>query len=79
MKKISKLEKLRLDKGYTQEELAKKADISLEELIRYETDITYVANASAYTAVRIAQALDCIVEDLYTMQDFENVKRDIDF
>lgn len=69
MENMSKMKKLRLEKGLTQEQLFKKIDgISLRTLQRIEKD---PYNCKLETAKMIAKALDTTVDKLFF--DFEEV------
>lgn len=57
-----KLKDMRLQKGYTQEELAKKAGIAVMSYYRYEYG-ERVPNTR--TAIRIAKILNTTVEELW--------------
>lgn len=59
---ISKISIYRKSKGMTQEELAKKADVSVRALTSAENDIN---KTNMSTLKKIAKALDKSVSDLY--------------
>ena len=56
-----RMRKVRKDKGFTQESLARKANVSRSVIARYETGRTEM---SIDSLVKIANALDVKVDDL---------------
>ncbi len=57
-----KIQKLRKEMGLTQEELAKKADLSYTTLIKIESD--QVKNPTIKTIRKIAEALEVSLDNL---------------
>ena len=55
---------IRLEKGYTQEELARKIDISWRTLQKIEAG----ANTTIYVALKLKKALKCKLEDLFYLE-----------
>ena len=65
MKKKATLTQLRELRNMTQEELAFKAGITSRTLISYENDVMKLRKASYERLKRIADALDCSVDDIF--------------
>ena len=66
--KISKykscLKKIRLTRGYTQETLSQLSDVNIKSIASYEQCPEKLTNASVGTIYKLANALNCEVEDL---------------
>lgn len=60
----TRLQEARLDAGMTQNELAKKAGISLRTLQHYECGDRDIRKAAIETGLRIAKALGCNINDI---------------
>ena len=58
----SNFKKLRAQKGYSLEKVARLADLSLNTVVRLESGVN--KNPTIETLTRIAQALDVSVDDL---------------
>lgn len=59
------LKELREKAGLTQEELAKRAGVSLPLVFKIEQGSRDLKNSKMSTLVKLATALNCTVEDLY--------------
>lgn len=57
---------LRIDKGWSQEDLAKECGVSANSIARYETGSTVMSLDVAY---RITEALDCSLDKLVCRTD----------
>ena len=64
MTETTKLKQIRKEKGLTQKELAEKTGTNLRTIQHYEQGSKDLNMAAAITVLRIAQALDCSIEDL---------------
>ena len=64
---INKVLKYRLQKGLTQEELAKEIDITLTQYRNIEKNRT--KNPGIYIVLKLAKALNVPVESLYELED----------
>ena len=62
--KDSKLKRLRVDAGISQSQLSELSGVNLRTLQDYEQGQKSINGARAETVYRIAQALNCKVEDL---------------
>ena len=60
----SKIKRLRVRLGLTQEELAQRSDVSLRMIRAYEQGTQDLSRAEAATLVRLSQALVCPAERL---------------
>jgi transcriptional regulator with XRE-family HTH domain len=63
-KETTKLKQVRSAKGITQKELADKTGVSIRTLQHYEQGSKDLTTAAAITVWKIAQALNCNIEDL---------------
>ena len=54
----------RLKKGYTYHELAKKSGVNYQKIWQIEHDVVKSENIALKTAIKLAEALDCSVNDL---------------
>ena len=61
---ISKLKLIRENKGVTQKELSDKTGIVMKTIQAYEQGVVKPENYALGKAVKIAQVLECEVEDL---------------
>jgi len=61
---MNKLQEYRLERGLTQEELAKLANMNIKTLQSYEQGHRSLWNASCGTVLRLARVLKCKVTDL---------------
>lgn len=57
------VKKIRLEKGFTQEELASKTGISRASIVLYENNS--VDNITVKNLEELAKALDCTINDLF--------------
>lgn len=60
----SNLKKIRLSKGYTQEELAELSNVNIKSISSYEQNPMKLSSASVSTVFKLAEALGCDIEDL---------------
>lgn len=58
------IKELRTARGMTQKELAAKAGITQQALVKYETGINKIENMSLKMANAICKALGCKIEEL---------------
>ena len=61
-----RLKALREDRGLSQSQLAKKADINSRVLQTYEQDDRDIAGAKLKTLLKVCVALECRLEDIVT-------------
>ncbi len=62
---LKNLAKLRKEKGFTQEGLARKADISFHTLVKLESGA--IKNPKIETIIKLAKALNLKLEDLLAL------------
>lgn len=60
----SKLKKVRLLRGYTQEMLSELSEVNIKSITSYEQNPKKLTNASVGTIYKLADALGCDIEDL---------------
>ena len=65
---MNKLKKIRVQQGLSQSLLSKKANVSLRALQAYEQGDRDLNKAQAETVYKLAQALDCTIEELIDIQ-----------
>lgn len=58
------LKKIRESKGLTQSQLASKSGVNLQMIQKYEQGVKNISNASVSTVLKLAEVLDCSVEEL---------------
>ena len=61
---MSNLKRIRNEKNVTQKELSERSGISLQMISFYEQGVKDINKAQAITLYKIAQALECNIEDL---------------
>lgn len=61
---MTNLKKIRESVGLSRAELAEKSGVKLSAIRDYEQNHKPINNAAALTVYRLAQALNCTVEDL---------------
>lgn len=61
---MSRLKKIREDKNFTQTQLAEASGVNLRILQHYEQGYKDINKAQALTLQKLAQALECKIEDL---------------
>lgn len=61
---MTKLAKIRHDRGLSQSQLAAKSDVSIRMIQYYEQGRDDINKAQVGTVKRIAQALDCTIAEL---------------
>ena len=59
-----KLKEMRMEKGMTQEQLAKKSGVSIRTIQSYERGLRRIDGATLETLCRFAIALDCRIRDI---------------
>ena len=64
MKRLEKLEKIRLEKGFTRNELGKLSGVKPETIVSLELGRTNVNNVKLSTLIKLSKALHCKVVDL---------------
>ena len=65
---MNKLKEIRTQQGLSQSLLSKKANVSLRTLQAYEQGDRDLNKAQAETVYKLAQALDCTIEELIDIQ-----------
>lgn len=65
---MNKLKEIRTQQGLSQSLLSKKANVSLRALQAYEQGDRDLNKAQAETVYKLAQALDCTIEELIDIQ-----------
>ena len=65
---MNKLKEIRTQQGLSQSLLSKKANVSLRALQAYEQGDRELNKAQAETVYKLAQALDCTIEELIDIQ-----------
>lgn len=63
-KKAEKMAAIRRAKGMTQQDLATKAGLSVAAVSNYEQGINFINNVSITTLKRIANVLECDIDDI---------------
>lgn len=71
---MTNLKKHRIEKGFSQSQLAELAGMSLRTLQHYEQGERDINKAQAGTLLRIARALDCTIEDLLEEEREQEVR-----
>lgn len=75
---ISKLQNQRVQKGLSQSELAKAANISIQSLRYYEQGVSPLEGARLKTLIKICKALNCKIDDIIenekTLNDLQQIK-----
>jgi DNA-binding XRE family transcriptional regulator len=66
VKLVPNIQELREEKRFTRPQLAEKAEVSWETIKAYEVKGAY---PSIHVAFRIAKALECNVDDLFTVTE----------
>ena len=61
---MSNLKRIRTEAGLSQSKLAEASGVSVRMIQHYEQRVKDINAAAAVTVYRLAQALDCTVEDL---------------
>ena len=61
---MTQLQMIRKGSGMSQSELAKKAEVSVRTLQALETGARNIDKVSVLTALKLARALDCSIEDI---------------
>ena len=65
---MNKLKEKRMQRKLSQSQLAKASGVSLRMLQKYEQGDRDIKKAKAETVYKIAQALDCTIEELIDIQ-----------
>lgn len=63
-KYTSRLKKTRIAKGFTQESLAELSKVNIKSIASYEQNPEKLLTASAKTVYKLAEAMNCDMEDL---------------
>ena len=71
--KESKLKRIRIANGFTQEQLAEIAGVNIKSLASYEQADEKLSKASVATVIKLADSLGCTVEDLIDRKYIERV------
>ena len=71
--KESKLKRLRIAAGFTQEQLSEISGVNIKSLASYEQTNEKLAKASVKTVIKLADSLGCTVEDLIERKYIERV------
>ncbi len=66
---MSNLKKIREEKNITQAKLAEVSGVSLRMIQYYEQGLKDINKAQAITLYRVANALDCKVEDILNLEE----------
>lgn len=61
---MSKLKRIREAAGFSQSQLAKASGVSVRMIQHYEQGVNDINAAGALTVYKLAQALNCSIEDL---------------
>ena len=68
----SRLKKVRLIRGLTQEQLANLADVNIKSIAAYEQNPEKLSNASVMTVQKLADSLSVDMEDII---NFDTIRR----
>ena len=60
----SRLKKMRIIRGFTQESLAEISNVNIKSIAAYEQNPEKLLSASAGTILKLADAMNCDMEDL---------------
>ena len=60
----TKLQKLRVSKGFSQNDLAEKSGVPLRRIQKYEQQVVSIDSAKLNTLCSLCLALDCKIEDI---------------
>lgn len=71
-KYTSKLKKARIARNFTQEELSTLSNVNIKSLASYEQNPDKLASASVSTVMKLADSLNCEVEDLVNPECLED-------
>lgn len=64
-KYISRLKQIRISRKFTQKQLEELSGVSIKSIAAYEQTPKKINKASLETVVKLANILDCSLEDLY--------------
>ena len=64
----SKLKKIRMIRGFTQESLSELSNVNIKSIAAYEQNPEKILTASSITLYKLANALNCEMEDLIDNQ-----------
>lgn len=67
----SKLKKMRIRRGFTQKELSEASDVNIKSIAAFEQDPKKLIVASTITTLRLAETLNCEIEDLLNKEDIK--------
>lgn len=65
----SKLKKMRIRRGYTQKELSEASDVNIKSIAAFEQDPKKLSVASTCTVYKLAETLNCEIEDILNKED----------
>ena len=68
---MSNLKDIRSDKGLTQSQLAEASGVNLRILQYYEQGYKDINKAQAITLYKLAQVLECKIEDILELEDLK--------
>lgn len=68
---MTKLQEFRKQKGLSQSQLAKSADVAIRAIQTYEQQTRDINGASGIVLYKLAKALDCTMEDLLELETGE--------
>lgn len=68
----SKLKKIRILRGFTQEGLAELSEVNIKSIASYEQNPEKLTAASVGTVYKLADALGCEIEDLINKENMKN-------
>ena len=69
----SKLKRIRVAKGLTQQDLSKLSGINIKSIASYEQTPSKINKASIETVYNIAECLNCNIDDIVEMELFRKV------
>lgn len=68
-KKINNLKRIRESKGLSQSKLSESSGVNLQMIQKYEQGVKDINKAQGETLYKLAQALNCNVEDLLNIEE----------
>lgn len=72
----SKLKKMRIMQGYTQEMLSQLSGVNMKSIASYEQNPARLSSASVSTVYKLSDALGCEIEDIVNTQDIESEEKE---
>lgn len=67
----SKLKKLRICRGFTQDSLAELSGVNIKSIAAYEQNPQKLSNASVSTIIKLSDCLCCDIEDIINYETIE--------